>query len=129
MHKLKAYRCSICGAEVSKLPMPVLKHQMSHVKRRPFAGVREKLEEKLDPHAPADVVRLRRRFQLVNQILAERPQHVRADIAALDDLAVRCDGADQVRDREATFLEPLADQNGQPRQDPAAKISSRSSRA
>jgi hypothetical protein len=34
-----------------------------------------------------------------------------------------------VRDREATFLEPLADQNGQPRQDPAAKISSRSSRA
>jgi hypothetical protein len=37
MHKTKPYKCSICGAEVPDLPMPVLKHQMSHVSRRPFA--------------------------------------------------------------------------------------------
>jgi hypothetical protein len=37
MHKPKPYRCSVCGAEVPDLPMPVLKHQMSHVERRPFA--------------------------------------------------------------------------------------------
>jgi hypothetical protein len=37
MHKPKPYKCSICGAEVPDLPMPVLKHQMSHVTRRPFA--------------------------------------------------------------------------------------------
>jgi hypothetical protein len=36
MHKPKPYKCSICGAEVPDLPMPVLKHQMSHVTRRPF---------------------------------------------------------------------------------------------
>jgi hypothetical protein len=35
MHKRKPYKGSICGAEVPSLPMPVLKHQMSHVKRRP----------------------------------------------------------------------------------------------
>lgn len=37
MHKPKPYKCSMCGAEVPDLPMPVLKHQMSHVRRRPFA--------------------------------------------------------------------------------------------
>ena len=37
MHKPKAYKCSICGAEVPDLPMPVLKHQMSHVSRRPYS--------------------------------------------------------------------------------------------
>jgi hypothetical protein len=37
MHKPKPYRCSICGAVVPDLPTPVLKHQMSHVRRRPFA--------------------------------------------------------------------------------------------
>jgi DNA-directed RNA polymerase subunit RPC12/RpoP len=37
MHKPKLYKCSICGAEVPDLPMPVLKHQMSHVSRRLFA--------------------------------------------------------------------------------------------
>ena len=36
MHKPKSYKCSICGAEIPDLPMPVLKHQMSHVTRRPF---------------------------------------------------------------------------------------------
>jgi hypothetical protein len=38
MHKPKPYKCSICGAEVPDLPMPVLKHQLSHVRRRAFAG-------------------------------------------------------------------------------------------
>jgi hypothetical protein len=42
MHKQKTYRCSVCGVEIPDLPMPVLKHQMSHVERRPFAGVQEK---------------------------------------------------------------------------------------
>ena len=37
MHEPKPYKCSICGAEVPDLPMPVLNHQMSHVRRRPFA--------------------------------------------------------------------------------------------
>ena len=36
MQKPKAYKCSICGAGMSDLPMPVLKHQLSHV-RRPLA--------------------------------------------------------------------------------------------
>ena len=31
MHKRKPYKCSICGAEVPDLPMPVFQHQMSHV--------------------------------------------------------------------------------------------------
>jgi len=34
MHQRKAHKCSICGAEVFDLPMPVLQHQMSHVRRR-----------------------------------------------------------------------------------------------
>jgi GH15 family glucan-1,4-alpha-glucosidase len=38
VHKPKPYKCSICGAEVPDLPMPVLKHQLSHVRRRAFAG-------------------------------------------------------------------------------------------
>jgi hypothetical protein len=37
MHKRKLYNCPACGAEVPDLPMPVLKHQMSHVTRRPLA--------------------------------------------------------------------------------------------
>jgi hypothetical protein len=37
MLKTQSYECSICGAEIPNLPMPVLKHQMSHVLRRPFA--------------------------------------------------------------------------------------------
>ena len=37
MYKRKLYKCSVCGAEVPDLPMLVLKHQMSHVRRRPFA--------------------------------------------------------------------------------------------
>jgi hypothetical protein len=48
MHKLKPYKCSICGAELPDLPMPVLKHQMSHV-TRPSVD-----EEAID--APADPV-------------------------------------------------------------------------
>ena len=36
MHKPKPYKCSICGSEVPDLPMPVLKHQLSHIRRRPF---------------------------------------------------------------------------------------------
>jgi hypothetical protein len=36
MHTRKPYKCSVCGAEVVDLPMPVLKHQLSHV-RRPLA--------------------------------------------------------------------------------------------
>jgi len=34
MHTQRTYRCSICGAEVPDLPMPVLRHQLSHVERR-----------------------------------------------------------------------------------------------
>ena len=37
MHKRKPYKCPACGAEVPDLPMPVLKHQMSHVQRRPYS--------------------------------------------------------------------------------------------
>jgi hypothetical protein len=37
MNTPKFYKCWICGAEILDLPMPVLKHQMSHVTRRPFA--------------------------------------------------------------------------------------------
>jgi hypothetical protein len=37
MHKPKPYKYSICGAEVPNMPMPVLNHQLSHVRRRPFA--------------------------------------------------------------------------------------------
>lgn len=38
MHKPKPYKCSVCGAEVPNLPMPVLKHQLSHAKPRPYVG-------------------------------------------------------------------------------------------
>jgi hypothetical protein len=34
MHQHGTYRCSVCGAEIPDLPMPVLKHQLSHVERR-----------------------------------------------------------------------------------------------
>lgn len=46
MHRPKPYKCSICGAEVPDLPMPVLKHQLSHVKRRPYAGVEASKDER-----------------------------------------------------------------------------------
>jgi hypothetical protein len=45
MHNAKPYKRSICGAEVPDLPMPVLKHQMSHVRRRPFAGDRREPDQ------------------------------------------------------------------------------------
>ena len=46
MHKQKTYHCSVCGAEIPDLPMPVLEHQLSHTKRRPFAG------DRAEPDAP-----------------------------------------------------------------------------
>jgi hypothetical protein len=33
----KVYRCTICGAVLPNEPKPVLQHQMSHVRPRPFA--------------------------------------------------------------------------------------------
>lgn len=45
MHKRKPYTCSICGTEVPDLPMPVLEHQFSHVKRRPRAADRPRSTE------------------------------------------------------------------------------------
>jgi hypothetical protein len=33
----KFHHCSICGAVVSNEPKPVLRHQMSHVRRHPLA--------------------------------------------------------------------------------------------
>ena len=39
-HRPKSYACSVCGAEFPDLPMHVLKHQMLHASRRPFAGNR-----------------------------------------------------------------------------------------
>jgi hypothetical protein len=32
----KLYHCSICGAVMPNEPKPVLQHQMSHVRRRPY---------------------------------------------------------------------------------------------
>jgi hypothetical protein len=37
MDKRKLYKCSICGAEVPDLLMPVLQHQVSHARRRPYS--------------------------------------------------------------------------------------------
>jgi hypothetical protein len=37
MHNRKPYKCPACGAEVPDLPMTVLKHQMSHISRRPYS--------------------------------------------------------------------------------------------
>jgi hypothetical protein len=34
VHKPKPYKSLICGAKVPDLPMPVLRHQLSHVERR-----------------------------------------------------------------------------------------------
>lgn len=48
MLKQKIWKCSACGAEVPDLPMPVLRHQLTHVERRPFAGDRG------EPDAPPD---------------------------------------------------------------------------
>ena len=33
----KLYHCTICGAVLPNEPKPVLEHQMSHVRRRPYA--------------------------------------------------------------------------------------------
>lgn len=52
-YKPKPYRCPVCGAEVPDQPMPVLKHQISHVKRRPYAQdrpERERPKEQPDKH-------------------------------------------------------------------------------
>ena len=45
MHKPKPYTCSVCGTEVPNLPMSVLKHQMSHFKRRSFARAQPERSE------------------------------------------------------------------------------------
>lgn len=45
VHKHKPYKCSICGAKVPNLPMTVLKHQMSHVRRRSFARAQPQRSE------------------------------------------------------------------------------------
>ena len=47
MHKQRTYHCSVCGAENPDLPMPVLKHQLSHVERRGLAVDRP------EPDAPS----------------------------------------------------------------------------
>ena len=47
MHTQKTYRCSVCGAEIPDLPMPVLRHQLSHVERRGRAVNRA------EPEAPS----------------------------------------------------------------------------
>ena len=39
--KSKSYKCSVCGAELLDLPMHLLKHQMLHAGRRPFASNRQ----------------------------------------------------------------------------------------
>ena len=44
MRRRKPYKCLVCGAEVPNLPMSVLKHQMSHMKPRPFARDRREPE-------------------------------------------------------------------------------------
>ena len=57
---------------------------------------------------------LLRRIQLVCdvlQIFTERPQHVRADVTAQDNFAVRCYGDNQVRHLKADFLQPQADKD------------------
>lgn len=55
MHKPKPYKCSVCGAEVPDLPMQVLKHQLSHVRRRPFSRQSDSVDvEAID--APDDPV-------------------------------------------------------------------------
>jgi hypothetical protein len=51
MRKPKPYKCSVCGAEVPDLPMPVPRHQLSHVRRRPYSKstpARERAEPQHD---------------------------------------------------------------------------------
>jgi len=50
MHK--PYKCPVCGAEVPDQPMPVLKHQLSHVTRRPRAQDRPRRERERPKHKP-----------------------------------------------------------------------------
>ena len=52
VHKRKPYKGPSCGAEIPDLPMTVLKHQMSHVRRRPFADDRRKPGEPHREHIP-----------------------------------------------------------------------------
>jgi hypothetical protein len=47
------YKCSICGAEVPDLPMSVLKHQLSHIGRRPLA--RNQPDSAADEDGPPSV--------------------------------------------------------------------------
>jgi len=57
VHKPKPYRCPTCGAEVPDQPMPVLQHQMSHVKRRPYPRDRpepERPEDQLERERPEE---------------------------------------------------------------------------
>ncbi|MFZ5781744.1 MAG: hypothetical protein ACOY4R_16255 [Pseudomonadota bacterium] len=57
MHQRKPYKCSVCGAEVPDLPMSVLKHQLSHV-RRPYAVDRLNAGDEPEP-ATKDELRSR----------------------------------------------------------------------
>lgn len=55
MDKRKLYKCGVCGAEVPDLPMLVLRHQLSHVRRQPYsksAPAREHAELKQDRELP-----------------------------------------------------------------------------
>jgi hypothetical protein len=46
MTKLTRYwTCTACGETVINEPMVVLKHQMSHTRRRPFAGTWSNLKQ------------------------------------------------------------------------------------
>jgi hypothetical protein len=47
MHKQQIWKCSACGAEVPNLPMPVLRHHLSHVERRGRAV------DRAEPAAPS----------------------------------------------------------------------------
>jgi len=60
------------------------------------------------------VTRLRRRVQFVgyvDEVLAKRPQHIGADVAAQDDLAVRRHCDDQMRHFESNLLQPQAEKH------------------
>ena len=48
VHKPKPRTSAECGAEVPDQPMPVLEHQLSHLKRRPYARDRPKRDRLKD---------------------------------------------------------------------------------
>jgi hypothetical protein len=58
MHKPKPYKCSICGAEVPNLPMPVLKHQLSHA--RPWLRATGHVDSRPEPNKVGDDTKKRR---------------------------------------------------------------------